>query len=54
MLEPDLVTIGDNSKVEFEANFNNAEVQKGVLELRSVSMLLVLSCATASPLLQFL
>ena len=42
LLEPDLVRIGDNSVVEFEVNFNTAEVQKGVLELRSVSMMLTL------------
>lgn len=38
MLEPDLVTIGDNSVIEYEVNFNTASFQEGVLELRSIDV----------------
>lgn len=37
LLEPDLVHIGSQSVVEYEVNFNTAEVRRGILELRSVS-----------------
>ena len=36
LLEPDLVSIGDNCVMEFEVQFATSEIRNGFLELRKV------------------